>query len=486
MKGKIPGAPGAAPARPPKREIKPSQKLRGFNWVAVPAIKVDNTFWDKADDEKFLKEIDTSELENLFAVAETKKEAGEGEGAAAKPAKQQIIQLLDTKKSNNMSIMLTRFGKISHADIKKAIIELDENVMTPENVNALVQFTPTPEEIEMLSSFEGDKNLLGVPEKFTLEIMTIPRLEERLKAFGVKRQFPNKVTTLKESLQVVSAAVAEAKNSKKFSGILELTLAIGNYLNGGTNRGRAFGFKLDSLHKLLDVKTNNGTTLMNYLVELVESKYPNLADIQDDFPHVGDACRESLQMLQTDLAKLKGDLNLVDREKNHEGHTLPGDKFKQVMSAFFTEASKQVAECEELAKKAEENFKATCTFYCEDPKQDSQQFFDSLNRFINNFDKARKDNQRRKAAAEKAAKAAAAPKPTAKGAGGPAGEKGVLDNLIEGMKTGEAFAGPKGRGRAMMPGMPPNPMAGGGGAAVANEALAMFAKFNAKNRPGAK
>lgn len=480
MKGK---APGAAPGRPPKREITPSTKMRGFNWVAVPAVKVANTFWDKADDEKFLSQLDTKEIESLFGIVEKAKE--EGEEAAGKPgakAKVQVVQLLDTKKSNNMSIMLTRFGKISHADVKKAIIDLDENVFTPENINALVNFVPTSEEIEILSSYEGDKSALGVPEKFSLEIMTIPRLEERLKAFGVKRTFENKVTTLKESLDVLSAAVAEAKNSKKFLGILELTLALGNYINGGTNRGKAYGFKLDSLHKLADVRTNTGTTLMNFLAELAETKYPEFSDLIDDFPHLGDACRESMQMLQGDLAKLKGDLNLVEREKNHDGHNLPGDKFKSVMGAFHEQATKQLAAAEEQFKKLEENYKTTCTFYCEDPKNDSQNFFDSLNRFVNNFDKAKKDNQRRKAAAEKAAKAAAAPKPTAKGAAAGGGEKGVLDNLIEGMKTGEAFAGGRGRGRGG-PQLPPNPMAGPGGANVANEALAMFAKF--KNR-GAK
>jgi len=116
-----------------------------------------------------------------------------------------------------------------------------------------------------------------------MEIMHIPRLEERLKAFSVKRSFETKITTLKESLDVVSAAVAEAKNSKKFLGILELTLAVGNYINGGTNRGRAFGFKLDSLHKLADVKTNNGSNLLGYIVELIETKYPHLDDIQVSF-----------------------------------------------------------------------------------------------------------------------------------------------------------------------------------------------------------
>ena len=49
--------------------------------------------------------------------------------------------------------------------------------------------------------------------------------------------------------------------------ILALVLAIGNYLNGGTQRGQADGFGLDILAKLKDVKSkDNSQHLLQYVV----------------------------------------------------------------------------------------------------------------------------------------------------------------------------------------------------------------------------
>ena len=53
--------------------------------------------------------------------------------------------------------------------------------------------------------------------------------------------------------------------------MLEYILALGNYLNGQTARGGAYGYKLDSLLKLSDIKMkDNKTTLFMYVIELVE------------------------------------------------------------------------------------------------------------------------------------------------------------------------------------------------------------------------
>ena len=37
--------------------------------------------------------------------------------------------------------------------------------------------------------------------------------------------------------------------------VLEYALACGNYLNGVSNKGAAWGFKIDSLNKLKDIKS---------------------------------------------------------------------------------------------------------------------------------------------------------------------------------------------------------------------------------------
>jgi hypothetical protein len=55
---------------------------------------------------------------------------------------------------------------------------------------------------------------------------------------------------LEQDVDAVLAACDEVKKSTKFKKVLEVVLALGNYLNGGSFRGAAYGFKLDALNKL--------------------------------------------------------------------------------------------------------------------------------------------------------------------------------------------------------------------------------------------
>jgi hypothetical protein len=51
-------------------------------------------------------------------------------------------------------------------------------------------------------------------------------------------------------VSVISQAINEIKNSKKFVRFLEVVLKIGNMINAGSARGGAYGFKLDTLGKV--------------------------------------------------------------------------------------------------------------------------------------------------------------------------------------------------------------------------------------------
>lgn len=51
-------------------------------------------------------------------------------------------------------------------------------------------------------------------------------------------------------------AFNKIKHSSLLIHVLEVSLALSNYLNGQNNRGGAWGFKLTSLSKLNDVKSD--------------------------------------------------------------------------------------------------------------------------------------------------------------------------------------------------------------------------------------
>ena len=52
--------------------------------------------------------------------------------------------------------------------------------------------------------------------------------------------------------------------------VLATVLALGNHLNGSTARGGAYGFKLNTLTKLINTKTtDNKMNLLHYLIEIL-------------------------------------------------------------------------------------------------------------------------------------------------------------------------------------------------------------------------
>jgi hypothetical protein len=94
-------------------------------------------------------EIDISELESLFsAVSDTtaKKSTGRRGSSISKPEK---VQLVDLRRANNCEIMLTKI-KIPLPDMLSAVLALDSLALDIDQVENLIKFCPTKEEMELL------------------------------------------------------------------------------------------------------------------------------------------------------------------------------------------------------------------------------------------------------------------------------------------------------------------------------------------------
>jgi diaphanous 1 len=185
-------------------------------------------------------------------------------------------------------------------------------------------------------------------------------------------------------MDVVCKAIEETRTSKRLKPLLEVVLALGNHLNGSTARGGAYGFKLDSLTKLGDVKTIDGSQTVNhYLASLVDRDYPDLGDIIDDFTAIGNAARESVPNTEADLMKLKNELAQVKRELDD---AQPGDRLTQVLGPFFEKANSQLQDALAQMVGLKEDWATLAQYYGEQKTADSQSFFETLNHFVTNFD----------------------------------------------------------------------------------------------------
>ena len=78
---------------------------------------------------------------------------------------------------------------------------------------------------------------------------------------------------IRAKMSIILEASKEVRTSKKFRTILEIILALGNYLNQGS-KGNAKGFKLSSLKTICDTKSssNKNFTLLHYVIQVCENE----------------------------------------------------------------------------------------------------------------------------------------------------------------------------------------------------------------------
>lgn len=104
-------------------------------------------------------------------------------------------------------------------------------------------------------------------------IFRIAHYEQRLRSLVYKKKFVTWTSEIEGRAKVVMEASREVARSRRLRKLLEIVLALGNYMNKGA-RGNAWGFRLSSLNKLKDTKSSSvkGTTLLHHIVDMADKK----------------------------------------------------------------------------------------------------------------------------------------------------------------------------------------------------------------------
>lgn len=152
------------------------------------------------------------------------------------------------------------------------------------------------------------------------------------------------VQDIKPDIVAGTAACEEVRNSKKFSKILELILLMGNYMNSGTKNDPAYGFEISYLTKLTNTKdADNKQTLLHYLVDVVEKKFPDALTFYNDMTHVDKASRVNLDAIQKSMRQMTSAVkNLETDLQNNKVPQCEDDKFCEVMGKFAADCRQQV------------------------------------------------------------------------------------------------------------------------------------------------
>ncbi|XP_020687682.1 formin-like protein 3 isoform X2 [Dendrobium catenatum] len=273
--------------------------LKPLHWVKVTRAMQGSLWADShiSEDQSKAPEIDISELESLFStVVDDVRGMDKGVARRGNTNKPEIVHLVDMRRANNCEIMLTKI-KMPLPKMINAVLALDTTALDIDQVENLIKFCPTKEEMEMLKNYSGNKEMLGKCEQFFLELMKVPRVESKLRVFSFRIAFSTQVNELRSNLNIINDASTEVKSSAKLRQIMQTILTLGNALNQGTARGSAVGFRLDSLLKLSDTRArNNKSTLMHYLCKLLAEKMPELLDFYKDLIHLEAASKDCVNI----------------------------------------------------------------------------------------------------------------------------------------------------------------------------------------------
>ncbi|XP_077584954.1 formin-like protein 2 isoform X4 [Stigmatopora nigra] len=375
-----------------KKPIKTKFRMPVFNWVALKPNQINGTVFNEIDDERILEDLNVDEFEEMF------KTKAQGQAVERTLSKQVIqkgpnrVTLLDSNRAKNLAITLRKVGKTAE-EICKAIQLFDLRTLPVDFVECLMRFQPTEHEVKTLRQFEKERKPLESltdEDRFMMQFSKIERLMQKMTIMAFVGNFTESIQMLTPQLHSVIAASVSIKSSQKLKKILEIILALGNYMNS-SKRGAVYGFKLQSLDLLLDTKsTDRKITLLHYIANVVKEKYTQVALFYNELHYVEKAASVSLDNVLLDVKELQRGMELTKREYSMHGHNT-------MLKDFITHNESKLKKLQDDAKIAQDAFDEAVKFYGESSKTTPPSvFFPVFVRFVKAYRQAEEDNEQRK------------------------------------------------------------------------------------------
>ncbi|CAF0802364.1 unnamed protein product [Rotaria sp. Silwood1] len=277
-------------------------------------------------------QLDTEKLAQLFELKQSDVKIKKG-GDVKKE-----ITVLDTKRSNAINIGLTVLP--TARTIKAAILKMDSSVINKEGIEKLLTMLPTEEEKNRIieAQMANTDIPLGNAEQFLLTLASVVELEARLKLWLFKLDFDNIELEIAEPLMDLKNGMKNLKENITLRRILEVLLAIGNYLNGI----ESIGFQLDYLAKVPEVKdTIQKHSLLFHVCNIVVEKYPDTSDLYSEIGQITRCSKVDFDELELKLNKLETDCRAsFDHLRAISKHETPQVKTK--LAEFLSDCAERI------------------------------------------------------------------------------------------------------------------------------------------------
>lgn len=287
-------------------------------------------------------------------------------------------------------------------------------------------------------------------EKYMYTMLDVPDAAAKFDCMLFRSQFQARYDELLDSVEVVEKACDEVRGSEKLKVIMAMILTLVNQINTGGDGNEAEGFTLDALLKLNEVRIINAvskrnqlhhkalltidlffdlqakafdkkTSVLHYLVRLVKRNDEELLSVLDDLGHVKEAELVILDSLLSEIKVLKEEIEPIHetvkaqaekleesgqlvqmslRELKEQRTTIRNiDKIPQYnkmdhhtgrtpMERFVLHSEAQIDAALAFTDSVKQKFSELLEYFGEDEGMASNDFFGTMTRFFQEFQKA--------------------------------------------------------------------------------------------------
>lgn len=385
-----PGMPAPPMQVAPRIRPKPNGKTRQLQWEKMTIVK--GTIWEEVDEREWEDEIDFKELEHTFRY-----EVYKAAPTERRSSQTSAVSLFDPKKARNLQIILGG-TRLSPVELRTSLLKMDEKVWSESVVHEIIKYLPTASETEEICKFfEDPENVSSTvvsAERIVYELSKIQGLEERLKSIELKAIIGDWHVGALERLNALTKAMDELFTSGTLKSFLALVLVSGNFLNSGSYKANANGFKIDSLLKIRDMKATEGrSNLLTYLLTFLHQKHPDLLKLPDEIKDTQQAEKVSLEAMNELLGEKKRTLSKLEKlatdykERNIEDFNGGFDRYLKVIPQFIDEAKGAIEKVESTLSATTARFGEILEYFGDDGQlKCPESFFAIFSNFGHDFE----------------------------------------------------------------------------------------------------
>ena len=281
------------PQSPNKNIPKSKLPMKCFNWSKLPLNSYEKTLWKNVNDENVYKLLDLDEFQKIFSAYQKPNESDSlrqsasisttvnqhsindfsSLGSISKSTRKEF-SVIDFTRGRNLSILLSKL-KMTTNELKTILLNMDANDDLPKDmIDQLLKFIPTAEEEALLEDNISELTNMAKADRFLYECSKIFRYKQKLEILCFKKKYLERYKEIRQKVEAVTKCCQILKSSKNVVQLLEIVLALGNFMNQNNKKGVAVGFSILNLNKLIDIKSSNerSFSLLHFLIVTIQDK----------------------------------------------------------------------------------------------------------------------------------------------------------------------------------------------------------------------